>query len=73
MTLTLISGIAAFVLYTVASLIVFSQFRGQTQPSRQSILLPGSLALIAHGISLWSNMVTPSGLHLGLFNVASTV
>ncbi|MED5239629.1 MAG: cytochrome c biogenesis protein CcsA [Pseudomonadota bacterium] len=73
MTLTVISGIAAFVLYTVASLIVFSQFRGQTQPSRQSILLPGSLALVAHGISLWSVMVTPNGLHLGLFAVASMV
>ncbi|KGD65964.1 hypothetical protein Y5S_00436 [Alcanivorax nanhaiticus] len=73
MTLTVISGIAAFALYTLASLIVFSQFKGKSQPSRQSILIPGSLALIAHGVSLWGIMVTPNGLHLGLFAVASTV
>ncbi len=73
MTLTVISGIAAFALYTLASLIVFSQFRGQSQPSRQSILIPGSLALLAHVVSLWGTMVTPNGLHLGLFAVASTV
>ncbi|MGB2248923.1 MAG: cytochrome C assembly family protein [Alcanivorax sediminis] len=73
MTLSVISGIAAFALYTLASLFVFSQFRGQTQPSRQSILIPGTLALIAHIVSLWGIMVTPTGLYLGLFTAASTV
>lgn len=73
MNLSVISGLAAFALYILASLTVFSQFRGRSTPSRRSILIPGSLAVVAHLISLSYTMITPHGLHLGLFPVASTV
>lgn len=73
MNLSVICGLAAIALYLLASLILYSQFRGQSTPSRRSVLIPGALALTAHGISLWHTMVTPHGLHLGLFPVASAV
>lgn len=71
MNLSVISGLAAFTLYILASLTVFSQFRGQSTPSRRSILTLGGLAVVAHMISLWGIMITPAGLYLGLFPVAS--
>lgn len=72
MNLSVISGLAAFALYILASLTVFSQFRGQSTPSRRSILIPGGFAVVAHMVSLWTTMITPAGLHLGFFPVAST-
>ncbi|PNE02222.1 hypothetical protein A15D_02191 [Alcanivorax sp. MD8A] len=73
MDFSVISGLLAFVLYVVACLIVIRQLRGENAPSRRSILIPGLLAVIAHAISLWEVIITPQGLHLGLFPVASTV
>jgi len=73
MNFSVITGFAAFVLYLVACLILYRQFRGQTVPSRASILIPGTLAVIAHAASLWQVMITASGLQLGLFPVASAV
>jgi len=73
MNFSVITGFAAFVLYLAACLILYRQFRGQTVPSRASILIPGTLAVIAHAASLWQVMITTSGLQLGLFPVASAV
>ena len=53
MNFSVINGFAAFVLYLAACLILYRQFRGQTVPSRASILIPGTLAVIAHAASLW--------------------
>ena len=61
MNFSVITGFAAFVLYLAACLILYRQFRGQTVPSRASILIPGTLAVIAHAASLWQVMITTSG------------
>ncbi|MCG8391896.1 MAG: cytochrome c biogenesis protein CcsA [Pseudomonadales bacterium] len=73
MNFSVISGFAAFVLYTVACLVLYRQFRGQGKPSRTAILVPGGLAVAAHAVCLWQVMITPQGLQLGLFPVASAV
>ncbi|MGK0403537.1 MAG: ABC-type uncharacterized transport system permease subunit, partial [Alcanivorax borkumensis] len=71
MNFSVITGFAAFILYLTACLILYRQFRGKTVPSRASILIPGTLAVIAHGASLWQVMITDEGLQLGLFPIAS--
>ena len=58
MNLSVISGFAAFALYLVACLILYRQYRGQQRPSRVSVLLPGSLAVLAHGLCLWQIILT---------------
>ena len=73
MNLSVISGFAAFILYGVACLILYRQYRGQQRPSRASVLAPGGLAVLAHGLCLWQIILTPQGLQLGVFPVASTV
>ena len=73
MNLSVISGFAAFALYLVACLILYRQYSGQQRPSRASVLIPGSLAVLAHGLCLWQIILTSHGLQLGVFPVASTV
>jgi ABC-type uncharacterized transport system permease subunit len=70
---TVSANVAAIALYLLATLMVARQFRGVSQPGRLEVLVPGSLAVLLHGVSLWPVVVTETGLHLGLFPVASLI
>lgn len=73
MSLPVISGFTALALYMLACLVLYRQFRSQTVPSRAAILIPGALAVIAHALFLCHVIITPQGLQLGLFPVASAM
>ncbi|MCE7522457.1 cytochrome C assembly family protein [Alloalcanivorax xenomutans] len=73
MTPALAFGLPATALYVLASILVYRQFRGQASPSKATILIPGGLAVIAHALTLYAQLITPQGLLLGLFPVASAV
>lgn len=65
-------GLIATALYLFATVLVYRQFRGASAPSRLAVVLPGTLAVAAHGVSLYFLMETGHGLRLGLFPVASS-
>ncbi len=62
MNLLILSLLAIF-LYSVAALSRFYRIKG--------LLLFGSVAVIAHAVVLYQNLVAPSGLNLGIFTAAS--
>lgn len=68
-----ISGLIATALYLLATVLVYRQFRGVSSPSRLAVILPGSLAVVAHALCLYFLLETAHGLRLGLFPVASSV
>ena len=73
MTASAFSTFLTFGLYVLASFSVYQQLRKDGQVSRSLTLVAGLSALIAHVWFLSSRLITPEGLHLGLFPVTSTV
>ncbi len=45
----------------------------RTMPDKRLLLLLGTLALVAHGVSLFVQLLSPSGLHLDFFNASSLI
>lgn len=67
------TGLAAFVLYLAASLMVLRRLRSDT-PGNKSLLLALGLAAVGlHAVCLWMTTVTPEGVRLGLFPMASMI
>jgi len=42
-------------------------------PDKRLLLVLGALALLAHGASLFLQLLSPSGLHLDFFNASSLI
>jgi len=73
MNTTLWTGLVAITLYLFASLMAMRQLRGGKASQRHGFLGLGMLALLFHACSLWHVIVSPQGIHLGLFPVASLI
>lgn len=67
------TGVIAIILYIFATLVVTRFLRGQTALNRPAMLTFGILALLFHACALWHLMVTPSGVRMGIFTVASLI
>ena len=73
------AGLAAFTLYLVASVIIVRRLRGTTAPqagndqNRSLLLVLGLAAVGLHALCLWLTTVTPDGVRLGLFPMASMI
>lgn len=68
-----LAGIAAALLYTVASAMLGRQLLRREKPRAPVIQALGGLALPLHLISIHAQIYQPAGLDLGLFHISSLV
>lgn len=74
MTTAAWTALVAIALYLTATALMARQLRGGAGDSRPTPMLwLGGLAVLCHGIALWQRMITPEGIQLGFFPVASLV
>lgn len=73
MNLTLVTGLIAVTLYAVSSGLALRQLRDNLQPKKILFLTLGWIAAACHCWSLWHIMVTPQGVALGIFPIASAI
>ncbi len=66
------SLLAAF-LYAGATTYQGLRLHQRTAPDKRLLVLVGSLALVAHALSLYIQLITPVGLTLDFFNAASLI
>ena len=72
MSLTVISGLFAVVLYLLASIFQGQNILGRKN-NRQSVLLIGFLAVIAHSISAFGVIKTSTGYHFGITEISTLI
>ncbi|GAB7532194.1 cytochrome c biogenesis protein CcsA [Pseudomonas sp. 3A(2025)] len=70
---SLLPSLAAACLYAVATVYQGIRLSQTTRPDKRLLGLLGSLAVIAHAFSLYSQLVRPVGLGLDFFNAASLI
>lgn len=68
-----ITGILAIALYAIASAMILRALYGKSGSSSRIFLGVGLLAVLFHAVTLWQLIVTPSGVRLGLFPMASMI
>lgn len=74
MTIASWAGLAAFLLYLAASILVLRRLRGAVAGRPSPWLLALSmLAVASHALCLWLTTVTDEGVRLGLFPMASLI
>lgn len=73
MDLTLVTGLVAVTFYAVSSGLALRQLRDNRQPRKAVFLTLGWVAALCHCWSLWHIMVTPQGVALGIFPIASAI
>ncbi|MFC3606667.1 cytochrome C assembly family protein [Stutzerimonas tarimensis] len=69
----LLPSLAAACLYAGATGYQGYHLAQRTAPDKRLLLVLGALALIAHGFSLFHQLMVPSGLHLDFFSAASLI
>lgn len=69
----LLPSLAAALLYAGATGYQSMRLARRALPSRSLLLALGALALMAHGLSLFMQLLSPSGLHLDFFNASSLI
>lgn len=72
MTATL-AGLAAALLYIIASMLLGQRLVRREKPNRQVILALGGLALPLHLVAVHTQIFQPAGIDLGLFHIISLV
>lgn len=73
MTLTIITGLVAVTFYAIAAGLALRQLRDGVALKRRPFLLLGWIAVVSHAWSLWHIMVSPLGVNIGLFPIASAI
>lgn len=71
-----ITGLIAFTLYLVSTLVLFLRLKGDSFFSQKpiaSLLLPGFAAVLLHCLVLYRHLVTVSGFQFGFFDAASSI
>src|SRR5690606_23815742 len=69
----LLPSLAAACLYAGATGYQGLRLLQRTRPDRRLLLVIGALALLAHGLSLFTQLLSPSGLHLDFFTASSLI
>jgi len=69
----LLPSLAAAALYAGATGYQSLRLAQRAVPDRRLLLTVGLLALLAHGISLFIQLISPSGLHLDFFTASSLI
>ncbi|MGH8351955.1 MAG: cytochrome C assembly family protein [Pseudomonas sp.] len=69
----LLPSLAAACLYAGATAYQGLRLAQRTAPDKRLLSLLGILALLAHGISLFHQLIVPNGLSLDFFNAASLI
>lgn len=68
-----LAGLAAALLYTIATVILGRQLARREKPHRHAILAIGGLALPLHLLAVHTQIYQPDGLNLGLLPIISLV
>lgn len=68
-----LAGLAAALLYTIASILLGLKLVRREKPATSVILVLGGLALPLHLVAVHSQIYQPGGLDLGLFHIISLV
>ncbi len=71
--ITLAANIAAIILYTAAGCYLIATARKQQKVNAYLLVPLTVVVLCLHGIGLYGKLITPTGLHLNLFNSASLI
>ena len=69
----LLPSLAAACLYAGVTGYQGLRLAQRTMPDKRLLLALGALALVAHGASLFIQLLSPSGLHLDFFNASSLI
>ena len=69
----LLPSLAAAILYAGVTGYQSLRLAQRTVPDKRLLLAVGLLALLAHGVSLFIQLLSPSGLHLDFFNASSLI
>jgi ABC-type uncharacterized transport system permease subunit len=70
---SLLPSLAAAVLYAAATLYQAVRLKQGNRADKRLLYVLGALAVVAHGMALWSQLVTPLGLSLDFFSAASLI
>src|SRR5690606_17107462 len=73
MTIASWAGLAAFVLYLVASIMVLRRLRSAVTTRNPALLMLSLAAVALHALCLGQTAVTDEGVRLGLFPMASLI
>ena len=71
--LPLLPSLAAAVLYAGAAGYQSLRLAQRAVPDKRLLLAAGVLALLAHSVSLFVQLISPSGLHLDFFTASSLI
>ena len=69
----LLPSLAAACLYAGVTGYQGLRLAQRTVPDKRLLLILGALALVAHGVSLFIQLLSPSGLHLDFFTASSLI
>lgn len=69
----LLPSLAAACLYAGAAGYQGLRLTQRARPDRRLLLVVGLMALVAHGLSLFNQLLTPQGLNLDFFNASSLI
>ncbi|MBP8185209.1 MAG: inner membrane protein YpjD, partial [Pseudomonas sp.] len=69
----LLPSLAAVGLYAGTTAYQALRLAQRTTPNKNLLRALGLLALLAHGVSLYLQLITPTGLGLDFFNAASLI
>ncbi|PCJ23643.1 MAG: phosphohydrolase [SAR86 cluster bacterium] len=72
MQLTVISGLSAILFYLIGTLFQWQNF-ASNKDTRSQVFSFGVLAVIAHAISAYGVIITPSGYHFGVFEISTLI
>lgn len=73
MTTAAWTALVAIALYLTATALMVRQLRRGATGTRTGMLWLGGLGVLFHAVSLWLLLITPEGIQLGFFPVASLV